>query len=490
MNRPLKSILPLTAVVAFVCLVSTSVYSNSGPSHWVEKPGLELLVVDENSTISVENEVLTFDVSYFSGGDYKIDAGVSASYNMVNDARIDKHALMAFPLVSDYRTMENNDIQVLVDGQAIDYSIYPGSIVDDRLQRVSTEDEQLYSYKNILSGINNDFVAYDNLSRDSFGRLYTLRTDGGSGTARLLVFLDDLETSSKVISSGFNTLDYKDERPYLGSLCSKGDEFYVFVYDGGVNLNAGGYEDWEANMPQDLSIEGSSQVMTYGEFYDNIVVEDINRIEDIFGKENSPYVYQQQYNVLSERIANQLENSWVANLSSINGIYDSITYKRLFTLVYQVDFQAKEERRVDVSYHMPGSYDARNEDEVIFTLDYVLNSASYWKDFRNLTVKVKMDPDRLAMISSTMDFQEGEPGQYLAKSEDLPQEDLQLVLKADKNTKYKITTRSSEVEGSQDAHKTNVVAKNESMFFYYGLAMITGLGLVLIIAYYFLMKKR
>lgn len=77
------------------------VYANSAPSYWEAFPYSEILVVEEDSPITVDREHLTFDFSEANDdGEFHSPVGkVTADYQMTNSTNDVLTVQMAFPFV-------------------------------------------------------------------------------------------------------------------------------------------------------------------------------------------------------------------------------------------------------------------------------------------------------------------------------------------------------------------------------------------------------
>ena len=83
----------LTLVVLYLPAV---VMANSGPTYWQGYPSSEIMLVKNNSPITVENEELVFDFSDYKGRSYTVDGKVTATYEMVNPTNKAQSVQMAF----------------------------------------------------------------------------------------------------------------------------------------------------------------------------------------------------------------------------------------------------------------------------------------------------------------------------------------------------------------------------------------------------------
>ena len=73
-------------LITVLCSAAFAVLANSGPVFWKGYPYSDIMLIEENSPITVKNENLIFDFSDDNGSDYTIVGKVTATYEMANSA--------------------------------------------------------------------------------------------------------------------------------------------------------------------------------------------------------------------------------------------------------------------------------------------------------------------------------------------------------------------------------------------------------------------
>ncbi|HCW73590.1 MAG TPA: hypothetical protein DHM90_07155, partial [Clostridiaceae bacterium] len=101
---------------------------------------------------------------------------------------------------------------------------------------------------------------------------------------------------------------------------------------------------------------------------------------------------------------------------------------RYAMIVYDVPFEAGEEKTVEVRYLTYGTMDRRETQEPTYTYNYFLQPAARWKGFKNLSVMITPPDDYPFVIESTLPMERLDDGTYSGEFETLPEEDLRFVL--------------------------------------------------------------
>ena len=76
-----KSKISLLVIMA-ILMNSIIGYANSGPVTWFQYPDISVVTVDEDTSITVTKEELSFDFSDDTHADYSLEGKVSAKYEM------------------------------------------------------------------------------------------------------------------------------------------------------------------------------------------------------------------------------------------------------------------------------------------------------------------------------------------------------------------------------------------------------------------------
>ena len=114
----------------------TTVFANSAQTRWTGTDSTGAIVLDEDSPIIVEKELLTFDIQEFPQSYYHdmneflaYSAKVTAEYTFYNPSDYHVSATLAFPFggTADYAyvedTVDTNKYDITIDGEVIDKQI-------------------------------------------------------------------------------------------------------------------------------------------------------------------------------------------------------------------------------------------------------------------------------------------------------------------------------------------------------------------------------
>ncbi|MEG2002515.1 MAG: hypothetical protein RR107_05425 [Clostridia bacterium] len=99
------------------------------------------------------------------------------------------------------------------------------------------------------------------------------------------------------------------------------------------------------------------------------------------------------------------------------------------TIEFVIPFKANEEVVVSVNYVSSlGGYPDNDFDAKRGEIEYYLPIASYWKDFSDLTINLTLDEGLPVLQSSNLEFKKLEKNIYQYKSNELPKENLKIMI--------------------------------------------------------------
>ena len=107
---------------------------------------------------------------------------------------------------------------------------------------------------------------------------------------------------------------------------------------------------------------------------------------------------------------------------SFEDLWSAAVYERVFSLVYNVEFEGDSHNELSVSYKTIGSMDMSLSTQPKMTYIYLTNPASYWDGFGGFEMQVFPNEEYKYMIESNLDFDRDESGVYSMASESLPQD--------------------------------------------------------------------
>lgn len=99
------------------------------------------------------------------------------------------------------------------------------------------------------------------------------------------------------------------------------------------------------------------------------------------------------------------------------------------TVLFQLSFDPNETLDIEVSYpYRLGGYPDYNFNVKRGELEYFLTPAALWKDFGGLTIELYLDKDMPVLKASSLDFEKVAARHYRYTSDQLPNEDLWLLI--------------------------------------------------------------
>lgn len=470
-----------------MALMGIVAFANSGPTYWERNPSSETLVIDQDSPIEVKNETLVFDINYIPNHEHLLSADVTATYIMYNPISEAKQVQMAFPFVSTLNDLDINDIWINVDGEPLSYTIYPGEIVENQGDTLKTSGKVTYSFDQIVESLIDTQFTSDILQPETIGTLYTITTQSGQSTTKMIIKLDINSDDTYVISSGFNEIERIDGNISLCSLCDPDQSYSIFVFGGGAKLDIKGYSDWEMSQELDIEYTQNSSEITYETFFETTIL-DVEALYSAYRVSNgykSPIEYMQKYNMYAKRFVEEfIRSNNVVNITTTNGLMDEWYDQRIFTLLYTVDFEPESGHEVSVAYKAPATMDLRNNENVDYTFEYVLNPAQYWKSFGTLTIEIHTSDNIQGLVDSSIEFDEIGDGSYETVLDKLPEADLYFKLQGPRLKNLPNESKEPEITEVEDER---VQEKEDHV---HTLVYLILLGVGAVTVYMYLVKRQ
>ena len=414
-------------ILVLILLITTTsiVYANSGPTYWRGYPSLEVLSIEENSPIEVENEKLIFDFSkeeYINKGDYSLSGLVTAIYKMKNPTNNQEKVQMAFPFISSLDHFKPEEIAIKSDGNNIPFQIYIGKDIKLKNRKNVETEENILDFNKILSSINKEVYSPSYYNLDDIGTLYKYDVRAIGEEVKIAIdYTIDYE-KTKVISKGFNGGSIKDNTERIMSWVSDKEILEVFVLGEDIELGINAYIDGEMTQETDnYSYELTTEKVS---------------IRDYLNKEVEAYKEQFVYNdylaenqifnlcamTLDELIEKDVLNLWIDELFSISSL------DRIFVLLYEIEFLPESSKDISVSYLTRGTMDSVETKKPLYSFEYLLNPASNWANFKDLSIEIKPPTEHPYILDSSLELVRSEDGTYTGEFESLPNEDFSFTL--------------------------------------------------------------
>lgn len=414
-------------ILVLILLITTTpiVYANSGPTYWRGYPSLEVLSIDKNSPIEIENEKLIFDFSkeeYINKGDYSLSGLVTAIYKMKNPTNNQEKVQMAFPFISSLDHFKPEEIAIKSDGNNIPFQIYIGKDIKLKNRKNVETEENILDFNKILSSINKEVYSPSYYNLDDIGTLYKYDVRAIGEEVKIAIdYTIDYE-KTKVISKGFNGGSIKDNTERIMSWVSDKEILEVFVLGEDIELGINAYIDGEMTQETDnYSYELTTEKVS---------------IRDYLNKEVEAYKEQFVYNdylaenqifnlcamTLDELIEKDVLNLWIDELFSISSL------DRIFVLLYEIEFLPESSKDISVSYLTRGTMDSVETKKPLYSFEYLLNPASNWANFKDLSIEIKPPTEHPYILDSSLELVRSEDGTYTGEFESLPNEDFSFTL--------------------------------------------------------------
>ncbi len=411
-----------------ILLTGSTTYANSGPTFWEGYPSSEILVIDEDSPISVEKEELLFDFTNEEVkdlGGYNLASLVTASYTMNNTSVRHQSVQMAFPLISRIRDFNPNHIKIEVDGESIPYQVFIGDLVNQGSKKDGDSNE--WDFSAIVNSISSSPYIPQNYKLDDMGMLYTYSI-GPSGDEEINIEFSYHydKNKTKVISKGFNGYQFSEDNGIVNKSLTtwvrENEPLEIFVLGQDIDLKITAYTNGEkTEETDDYSLDTNTKELAIGDYLSKEIEAYSN---DIAYKD---YIADNQISNQIIKLIDRLVEDRQINLE-LSEIFSLDESDRFFVLIYDVEFDPQAIREVGVSYISRGTMDRVKTSNPTHTFDYILNPAANWASFKDLNIEVRVPSDYPYIIDSSLDFARKEDGTYQASFASLPEEDLYFTL--------------------------------------------------------------
>ncbi len=418
----MKKVMVFLLILLFLTPEFLMVSANSAPFIWVNYPSSSMMAIDSDTDIEVLKEDLHFDFSQQTEESFSLGARASAKYEMKNTKDEAEVSSMVFPFFKKMWGEGSDEIEVFVEGEEIPYEVFYGKEAE-----LNDEDPAMYvmDIESILSSVTREQYQPESFGYADEGKLYRVKAKRKvEQSGYLQVGFNIIESSQKVMARGFNSYGSNGTGEYvLGAHLDEGEttaEFFVLGGDPSV-LSVdivSSIENGVKKPVDDIQYEVHEEYMDLATYFKNYVTE--SEYFPVVGMNTV-----QEQNLYFEALDRALGEQAVIMEDMITMYLGDPRYAMI---VYDVPFEAGEEKTVEVRYLTYGTMDRRETREPTYTYDYFLQPAARWKDFQNLSVKITPTQDYPFVIESTLPMERLEDGTYSGEFETLPEEDLRFVL--------------------------------------------------------------
>ncbi|MCT8137768.1 hypothetical protein H1D32_08360 [Anaerobacillus sp. CMMVII] len=225
----------VTILALMLVSIPAFVFANSGPAYWEGYPSSEIMVIDKNSPIKVENEVLVFDFSESDNYSHTINGKVTATYEMANPTDELLEVEMVFPFVGVLAHFSENEVLVAVDEQPVSYDLYLGDLAN--LQQEGKKDN--FEFENIVPMITKESYQAKHFTENEIGKLYIIEVmPPTEGRGHFVIDFQQLDAEkTKVITKGFDSYGYENGSTKISAWYHQPETFEIFVLGEDVDLH-------------------------------------------------------------------------------------------------------------------------------------------------------------------------------------------------------------------------------------------------------------
>ncbi len=422
----------LLSVFVVLFLLPLTVTANSGPAIWHSSPISESFSIDEETQIEVLSEQLTFEMPYEPAGENLINLYTTAVYEMHNTSLEEELVTMAFPFVGRMTEVSEEDIVITVDGEPVDFNIYPGEQVHGSNSGYDTGDYYNFEFEDIVEDISDATYWSYLLNEGIEGTHFALHAATNSPSMRVRVTIPVDSGAVEAIAVGPTNAFSEARNLYFEGLCTRDKPFEIFVFGGEATIEVVAFESQAEQKGLDGSnYEVTQSVSNYGEFYDTAIDLEAQKafqhLEESLGKP-SAFNRNDRYNILTELFKEALTapSTKVITASETNKYIDQFSPDRYMTLVYEVPFEGDALKEVSVSTSTLASYDTKSSERVLYSFDYLLSPAARWKDFKNLTIDIRTDKVMGEIRDSSLEFERVADDYYTVFFTELPDQELKI----------------------------------------------------------------
>ena len=230
----------------------------------------------------------------------------------------------------------------------------------------------------------------------------------------------DINSNSEkttIITKGFSGYAEDNGDIQISAWCYEPETLEIYVLGEDIDINISAYADWEKKKKTDLyTYKTITEMIQFSTYLMESVKEYPHRSEH----ENT-FSDVQLYNLY----ANTLDGFISRNMNYVNfsDLMAQDNYQRIFTLVYNVEFSPLETKEISVKYKSSSTMDRTKTSDPIYTVNYILNPAGHWENFKDLHIKIIPPEQAPYIIKSSIDFIQ-EDNNYIATLSELPKEDL------------------------------------------------------------------
>lgn len=412
MKKIRKSFLTAGLILTILVFSMSCVYANSAQTRWTGTDSTGAIVLDEDSPIIVEKELLTFDINEFPQSYYRdvndfvaYSAKVIAEYTFYNPSDYTVTATLAFPFggTADYADLYDHELNkrlLNVDTEKYDVTV-DGHAIDKQIRHTLMYYGAQFELEKDLLKLHDGFMKDDFYSPELSVFKYTYSPRNvdlekhPAASAAIKLTGDHPQTKVYMENqSGGRTLE---DGVLLETWVERNDQFSVYVI-GKPLMNELEWTFYHNGACKE-EIDGTMMQTAY---------------EEMTFKDLALSYYQEDSGILDYDWYNAVVTSLKANEWSNGAIHTfdfNLDVSNTLMRWYQYEITLEPKQRLVNAVTAP-MYPAINGDyePAIFKYTYLLSPAKTWKEFGNLDIVINTP---YYLIESSQDFQYNNPGYEL-----------------------------------------------------------------------------
>ena len=431
MKKIRKSLLNAGLILTILAFSMSCVYANSAQTRWTGTDSTGAIVLDEDSPIIVEKELLTFDINEFPQSYYRdvndfvtYSAKVTAEYTFYNPSDYTVTATLAFPFggTADYADLYDHELNkrlLNVDTEKYDVTV-DGHAIDKQIRHTLMYYGAQFELEEDLLKLHDGFMKDDFYSPELSVFKYTYSPRNVDlekhPAATAAIKLTDNGQINKFYMENQSGGSTEKDGILLSTWVDRNDQFSVYII--GEPLESELEWLFYHNGACEEKIDGTMLQINYEE----MTLKDF--VLSYYQKDSGILDYD-WYNAV---VTSMKAHEWA--YGAIHSMEANLDVSNMLMRWYQYEITLEPKQKLVNAVTAP-IYPAINGDyePAIFKYTYLLSPAKTWKEFGNLDIVINTP---YYLIESSQDFQYNNPG-YELHLTGLPEGELIFTLSSDSN---------------------------------------------------------
>ena len=377
----------------FVCLMTlsvslTNIYANSAQTRWSGTDSTGAIVLEEDSPIIVEKELLTFDIQEFPQSYYHnisdfqaYSAKVTAEYTFYNPSDYTVTATLAFPFggVADYAEFYDyiNDRFVSdVDTSKYDVTV-DGEVITKQLRHTLLYFGDQFELEKDVARLHDSYLVDEFYYPEQSVTKYTYKANGVDletyNAASASIVLTEDNANRKYFMVNQNGYTSRSDYVLMSTWMEKEKEYVIYVIG----------EPLEENLEWKIYENGACKDEIDGEM-------ELLEVQNMTLKEFVLSEYREEYGVIDYDWYNAIITMFKYSEADFGTIHSMDVYMNPSNILmrwYQYEITLEPKQRIVNTVTAP-MYPAINSryEPAIYNYTYLLSPAKTWSEFGNLDI--------------------------------------------------------------------------------------------------------